>query len=107
MAGKKGMTPSRPRANAVRNKVWQSMRILRRFTAADLSRTSGAGINNVRKFLVKLNRHGYVAPAGNYVGGRAGSMKPWRIVKDCGPDYPMVCDRCGRPLGERCVGEED
>ena len=107
MAGKRGMTPAAPRRGAVRNKIWRSMRILRRFTTADLCRTSGASVENTRKFIRRLAAHGYVAPAGAYVGGRPGDGKGWRLVRDCGPHYPMRCEVCGRPLGELCGGGEE
>jgi len=106
MAGIKGMVSAKPRPNAVRRKVWQSMRIMRRFTVPDLCRTSGAKRNNVRKFLRRLREHGYAAPFGTYVSGRTGSFQSWRLVKDAGPDHPLRCERCGRPLSEPCVKEE-
>lgn len=106
MAGKKGMI-RKPGANAVRRKVWQSMRIFRRFTVPDLCRTSGARRNNVRKFLRNLEEHGYIMRHGSYVSGRPGSCQVWRLVKDCGPDYPSRCDRCGRSMQEPCEKEDE
>ncbi len=104
MAGKKGMKcPSRP--GAARRKVWQSMRIMRQFTIADLCRTSCAKRNNVRKFMAGLSRHGYIARFGKYVSGRAGSYQPWRLVRDTGPRHPVTCDRCGNALGKPCEKE--
>ena len=102
MPGIQGMTTRRPRMNAVRRRVWQSMRILRRFTLPDLCRTASASMSNVRKFVRRLESHGYVAKHGRFVGGRAGEYQAWRLVHDIGPDYPMRCERCGRPLGETC-----
>jgi hypothetical protein len=105
MPGTKGMTAQMPRAGALRNKIWQSMRILRRFTIADLCRTSGAKRTNVRKFIKRLEIHGYVAQHGAYTSGRAGVFRGLRLVKDTGPQYPMRCDVCGRPLGAPCNNE--
>lgn len=105
MAGKKGM--KRPSIEgAARRKVWRSMRIFRRFTVPDLCRTSGANINNVLRFLHGLQKHGYVAPFGTYVGGRAGSYKSWRLVRDTGPEHPVRCDRCGNALSKPCIKDE-
>ncbi|KQC11103.1 MAG: hypothetical protein APR55_08145 [Methanolinea sp. SDB] len=106
MAGVKGMVPAKPRRDSMRSKVWQSIRIFRRFTLPDLCRTADARINNVRKFVRRLEEHGYVAKVGGYVSGRGGSYQGWRLVKDAGPNYPTRCRRCGRPLGEPCTPKE-
>jgi hypothetical protein len=107
MPGFKGMTYAVPRRNALRCKVWQSMRIMRRFTAAELCRTTGAQRNNVRKFIRQLERHGYVAQQGTYAGGRVGVFRGLRLVKDVGPQYPSRCETCGRPLCEPCVQPQE
>ncbi|MBI4928161.1 MAG: hypothetical protein HY835_10375 [Anaerolineae bacterium] len=105
MPGIKGMTAAEPRQGALRNRIWQSMRILRRFTIIDLARTAGATRGNVRKFVKRLEVHGYVAQEGGYVGGRAGEFRGLRLVKDVGPQYPTRCETCGRPLGSECGGQ--
>ena len=107
MPGIKGMTPAVPVSKALRNKVWQSMRILRRFTISDLCRTSGAKRSNVRKFVKRLEVHGYIAQQGGYTSGRAGVFRGLRLVKDIGPHYPMRCDKCGRPLGQPCISQHE
>ena len=107
MAGIKGMGYNAPRKKALRSKIWQSMRIMRRFTAVDLCRTTGAGRNNVRKFIRCLEAHGYVAQHGRYVGGRAGVFRGLRLVKDVGPAYPTRCEVCGRPLSQPCTGDRE
>ena len=106
MPGIKGMTAAAPRKKAQRNKIWQSMRILRRFSISDLCRTAGAKRTNVRKFVKRLEVHGYVAQQGNFTGGRAGIFRGLRLVKDTGPVYPMRCELCGRPLGSPCINED-
>jgi hypothetical protein len=105
MPGIKGMTHAAPNKRALRNKIWQSMRILRRFTLADLSRTSGATRTNVRKFVKRLEAHGYVVQHGPYVRGRAGIYRGLRLVKDTGPFYPLRCNTCGRSMSEPCAPE--
>ena len=108
MPGKKGMIRKKYNNNSMRHKIWQSMRVLRRFTGPDLCRTSGAKNNNVMKFTRALEEHGYVAAFGGYVGGgRAGEYKGWRLVRDVGPDYPVYCDRCGNPLLKPCKPKEE
>jgi hypothetical protein len=106
MAGIKGMLPAKPKKNAMRRKVWQSMRIMRHFTGPDLCRASGAGLSNVCHFIRALARHGYIAKDRGYVSGRAGVYQPWRLVRDIGPDYPMRCDRCGLSLSQTCTKKE-
>lgn len=105
MAGYKGMTSAEPRKSAVRCKIWQSMRIMRRFTVVDLCRTTGASRSNVRKFIKRLEVHGYVAQQGEFAGGRAGEFRGLRLVKDIGPRHPLRCDVCDRPLCEPCIGK--
>ncbi len=107
MPGIKGMTPSAPPQTALRNKIWQSMRIMRRFTIADLCRTAGAKRGNVRKFVKRLECHGYVEQIGNWSPGRVGVFRGLRLVKDIGPKYPMRCNTCGRPLGSACISEHE
>ncbi|WP_157468233.1 hypothetical protein [Desulfatibacillum aliphaticivorans] len=81
-----------------RSKAWQSMRILRRFTIPDLCRTSGAGLNNLQRYLRQLLIHGFVAEVGEYKGGRPGSARNYRLVRDNGPNHPVYCDKCDQPL---------
>ncbi len=101
MAGKKGRKRLSS-ARAARRKIWQSMRIMRRFTMADLCRTSGAQISNVSKFIFLLKKHGYISPFGQYTRGRAGSYKSYRLIKDTGPEHPVLCNKCGNPLSHKC-----
>lgn len=102
MPGVKGMVSRRPRVGAVRGKIWQSMRILKRFTVPDLCRTSGASNSNTRKFVRSLLAHGYLAILPGYVSGRPGVYQAYRLVTDCGPFYPTRCERCGNALGSPC-----
>ncbi|MFH1984150.1 MAG: hypothetical protein ABIL58_20105 [Pseudomonadota bacterium] len=102
MAGVRGMHSKKPRPGTGRCKMWQTMRIMRRFAVPDLCRTSGASPSNAAKFIARLAGHGYLAANGNYAGGRPGEYQAWRLVRDVGPDYPTVCSVCGRPIGERC-----
>lgn len=52
MAGKKGQIQRNLYKKAGRQKVWQSMRILKRFSLPDLMRTSGEAESNVRKVVL-------------------------------------------------------
>jgi hypothetical protein len=107
MPGCKGMTHSAPKKNTLRSKIWQSMRIMRRFTVADLCRTTGAKRSNVLKFVKHLEVHGYVAQQGPYTGGRPGVFRGLRLVKDVGPVHPVRCGICGRSLRGPCVQPQE
>lgn len=102
MTGKPGMTHRRPRRTAVRRQIWQSIRILRRFTLPDLMRTIPEGVSygNIRKFVKSLETHGVVMKIGNYRGGRPGSFQQYRLVIDVGPEYPTTCKVCKQPIAE-------
>jgi hypothetical protein len=107
MSGVKGMIQLAPKKNTLRRKIWQSMRILRRFTVGDLCRTTGAKRYNVRKFVKRLERHGYIVQVGEYRGGRIGAFRGLRLVKDIGPEYPVRCEVCGKGLGGPCCPPEE
>lgn len=92
---------------SARNQIWQSMRILRRFTIIDLCRTSGATRTNVRKFIRRLEIHGYVVQHGAYIGGQVGVFRTMRLVRDVGPQYPTHCEICGYTLGNSCEKRDD
>ncbi|PLX92151.1 MAG: hypothetical protein C0621_10385 [Desulfuromonas sp.] len=93
------MAHKRGRGGAVRRKMWQSMRIIRRFTIPDIVRTApGTTYGNARKFIANLVRHGYVVKNRGYSGGRLGEFQVFTLVKDVGPEYPTICARCGQPM---------
>lgn len=100
MPGVTGMRHKKPRRNAKRNQIWQSIRILRRFTLPDLRRTIPEGVSygNVRKFVADLNRHGIVRKVGSYVSGRTGQYQQYQLVNDTGRSYPTECTKCKQKL---------
>lgn len=102
MSGKKGMHHSKPEQSLRRN-IWRSIRIMRAFTIPALMRTvPGATEHNVRSFLIRLNRHGVIAKNGENHRGRTGDFQQFRLVINCGPEYPTVCPTCGKPLSKLC-----
>lgn len=103
MSGKIGMKHTRIRPIAIRNNIWRSMRIMRRFTMPDIMRTvPGLQYVNLRKFVKSMLNHGIVAIISGNVSGRAGSYAQYRLVSDLGPDCPIICPACGRPLSKQC-----
>lgn len=95
MPGIKGMKMT-PKPNAVRRQAWKSMRILGCFTIPDLMRTISVEVNyeNIQKYVRKLMKHGYIKKIGRYTGGRVGEYQGYQLVRNTGPDYPVVCSRC-------------
>ena len=95
-----------PKPKTVRCKLWQSMRILRRFTVADLMRTippetKGLSHTNAGKFVQRLAAHGYLSKVSGFRGGRPGDYQQYQLVIDNGPDYPVTCQRCGKFVTEK------
>jgi len=101
MAGIEGQVQVNRRPGTARAKMWQSMRILRRFSIPDLCRTSGAGRENAKKFAAALERHGVVRRCASH-DGRPGVHNVWQLVRDTGPQYPARCEKCGGPLNGPC-----
>ena len=70
-------------------RVWQSMRVMRRFTTANLQATAEAGESAVRKYLMALRQAGYVRLVQARSSGHAGSRDVWALVRDSGPAAPI------------------
>ncbi len=70
-------------------RVWQSMRVMRRFSTANLQATAEAGESAVRKYLMALRRAGFVILVQERVSGRPGSRDVWALVRDSGPAAPI------------------
>ena len=70
-------------------KVWQSMRILRRFCTAELLATTGATQRLTETFVRALSQTGYLRLVAPRVNGRPGSRNIWQLVRDTGPLPPV------------------
>lgn len=90
MPGKPGMAKQRAMGpDDARNRMWQCMRRLRQFTAADVEAVAEASRDNVRKYLRALARAGYLAqlkPASGQPGGHA----VWHLARNTGPIAPRA-----------------
>jgi hypothetical protein len=91
MAGIHGQYRKIPTSGA-RSRAWQSMRVLRAFTIVDLIATAEITRQNASKYLVRLERAGYVARVRDNVSGRAGSHIRYRLARDTGPEAPAAWD---------------
>jgi len=101
------MQHSRMRSTAIRRKIWNSIRILRRFTLPDICRTvPETSYVNARKYVAQMRTHGIVAKQGKPVSGRGGSYQIFSLSRDLGPEAPTVCPRCGQSLAAPACGAE-
>ncbi len=90
MPGKKGMKRGVV-STSLRQKMWQSMRIMKRFNIPDILRTvPAARYSNTLKFFSNLESAGYIGRIGSYVSGRAGEYKSYALLKDIGPTMPVL-----------------
>jgi len=77
----------KPRA---RDRMWQSMRILREFTAHDLEATAEAGHSNAKQYLLGLEAAGYLRRIRRTNFQRGGPQTAWRLIRDTGPKAPRL-----------------
>lgn len=90
MSGVLGQKKMLNRDPCARDRVWQSMRILRSFTMPELVATADAGYDNVRKYLRGLVSAGIVRKVRKHVGMKCGHGK-YFLVRDLGPHAPRLC----------------
>lgn len=91
MSGRPGQVQRTPlRSNQGRSRMWQAMRVLRRFTAPDLIATAEVGDSAAAKYVRYLLRAGYLRCVVAKVNGRTGGHAHYRLVKDTGPFAPRV-----------------
>lgn len=66
------------------DKMWRTMRVMRRFTRADLVQLTGAKEANVKYYTQMLKKVGYVRVS------RVGNVATWILIKDPGPQRPRI-----------------
>lgn len=76
--------------NVSRRQAWQTMRIMRRFTRADILTTADIAKSNLDKYLRGLIVCGFVEISTDRVSGRPGSRDVLRIARDNGPRPPIL-----------------
>lgn len=76
-----------PRA---RDRAWQSMRILRRFSLPDLNSTAEIGANNAKKYVTGLTRSGYLRCVREKQNGHKDGHAIWLLIRDTGPHAPRL-----------------
>ena len=100
------------RVTDARTRVWRSMRVMRRFTVADLAAVAEAGFHNTHSYIVDLVHGGYVRKLKmetprRGVEGRA----VFALIKDTGPLAPSMRFDAGRKrigiFDPNVVGQEE
>jgi len=91
MARREGsLDRARQRKPRARDRAWQSMRILRCFTIADLIATAEIGRANVQIYMLWLERSGYLRRTAERRSGQRGGFVVYRLVRDTGPYAPRA-----------------
>lgn len=78
------------RQPVARDRAWQSMRILRTFTQADLVATAEISRQNAKKYVSGLVRSGYLMITKQNESGKTGSFTSYRLVRNTGPKAPRL-----------------
>ena len=73
-----------------RDRAWQSMRILRQFTSADLVATAEIGTDNARCYIRGLRRAGYLIVTRKKQEGKKSGHEVYRLVRNTGPKAPRL-----------------
>jgi hypothetical protein len=90
MGRRPGCFTIQKKALTARDRLWLSMRILRRFTMPQACATAGLTEDNARRYLIGLERAGFVRVVLENDSGKAGSFKTYALVKDTGPSAPIL-----------------
>jgi len=54
----------------------------------------------IKRVINSMERHGIIAK-NPFSGGRGGEYQSYRLLRDNGPAFPLVCDRCGEAITAR------
>jgi hypothetical protein len=91
MSGKPGMRKRAPLGEVqARQRMWNSMRQLRRFSTGDLQATAEVGASHAQKYLRALAKHEYLRLAEARRSGVSGGHAVYAIVRDTGPHAPRI-----------------
>lgn len=97
MSGTPGMVKRAPmREHQGRARMWQSMRMLRRFTVADIVAAGEVGESAASKYVRFLREAGYLRVAQPKREGITGGHAVYALVRDTGPHAPRVGNRAVR-----------
>lgn len=89
--GTKGMRRRAPHPlDVARDRIWKSMRHLRRFTRADLMATAEAGRDNVNRYIAALVEAEYVKVVQPKQQGIVGGDEVLMLTRNTGPVAPRA-----------------
>lgn len=91
MSGRTGMRKRTPLgADQARSRMWQSMRVLRRFSSADMQATAEVSPNHSQKYLRGLLDAGYLRLLQPRQSGYTGGHAVYQLIRDTGPHAPRI-----------------
>lgn len=85
-----GATSTRRPVTELRQKAWNSIRVLKRFTTAQVIATADISPANLRHYLPALARAGYLVLVRPKQNGKSLGHAVWRLARDTGPRAPIV-----------------
>lgn len=115
MSGVPGMVKRKAVPTTMRSRMWQSMRVMRRFSVRDLIAVAEASDSHVRRYVRELRRAGYVRPV-HITNFTALNDTIYLLIRNTGPQAPRIRrhsnvvwdpntrDKILRTKDERCGG---
>lgn len=94
----KGMLKSLQKPNKNRDKVWKAIRISKPvFNRKTLGDLTGVSLASIDDFLKVLAHHNVIKKVGRDKNGTA-----WQLVKDPGPQRPVLSEKPKKKAGKSC-----
>lgn len=92
MAGRKGQAHRNRTCKVVdrRQQAWNSMRVHKTFTAAQIRATAEIGEDNLKKLIQALHRAGYLRLQRPRQSGKTMGGAVWCLIRPTGPKCPIV-----------------
>jgi len=79
------------KTTSLRQNMWRSMRIMKRFNIPDILRTvPGATLTNAYKYFYRLEKAGIIKKVGRYVSGRTGEFQQYALLLGDAPVMPVL-----------------
>jgi hypothetical protein len=89
MPGTPGMHQRHRLGLDIRQQAWNSIRVLKRFTTAQIEATAAISRDNLRKYLKALHQTGYLVQVRPKQNGKSLGHAVWRLARDSGPRAPI------------------
>lgn len=91
MSGQAGQVKRAPmQTTQARQRMWQSMRVLKRFSVADLVATAETPANSANHYVRALRRAGYLRCVQPVQSGRTAGHARYQLMRDTGPCAPRI-----------------